>query len=437
MSAEKKGGVDESRYRMETQLIYGRDFTPKWNYQHHVIPPLSSSVIYRLDSVERGAEGFVEFANPEYLSEDRDPIYIYDRLGEPNKDMLEENLAHVERGETAVTFSAGMGAISSVLGVLTKAGEEIVANGTLYGCTYSLLKNWFPRWNVKTTFVDLKNVENLKNAVTDKTRVVYFESPSNPTLEVIDVAETRKAIDEINETRGEEEKIHIVVDNTFATPYCQRPLEHGAHFVVHSLTKGIGGFGADMGGVVVGPRKWKDRILLFRKDLGAVMSPKAAWPVLTYGLSTLHLRLSRMVKSAWKLAEFLETRDEIEYVNYPGLKSYHRHDIAKKQMLDFEGEFAPGALLFFGLKGETNEEKKERGRRFMNYAAENAYTLTLAVSLGHTRTLIEHPASMTHSMIPTEELVEAGVDPGGVRIALGLENVDDLIQDVERCLEAV
>ena len=234
-----ENGVDEYRYSMETRVIYGKNISKKWDYAHHVTAPLTSSVIFRLDSVERGAEGFSEFANPNFMGEESEPIYIYDRLGEPNKDLLEENLAFIENGETAVCFSTGMGAISAVLGILTKSGDEIISHRTLYGCTFSLLNNWYPKFNIKNTPVDLTDLEAFRDSLSSATRVVYFETPANPSLDIIDIHEIKSIIDEFNEKRPENEKIYIVVDNTFATPYCQRPINFGADFVVHSLTKGI------------------------------------------------------------------------------------------------------------------------------------------------------------------------------------------------------
>ncbi len=434
---EQIDSVDDTKYSMDTHLIYGKNFTKKWDYSHHVLPPISSSVIYRLDSVERGAEGFHEFANSPVTGENAMPIYIYDRLGEPNKDILEENLAYVEKGEMAVTFATGMGAIAGILGMLTKTGDEIIAHQTLYGCTYSLLTNWYPRYNIKTIFVDLTNPQNIKNVVTAKSRIIYFESPANPNLDIIDIGEIRKIADELNKNRSEAERIKIIVDNTFATPYCQRPIELGANFSINSLTKGIGGFGTDMGGVVIGKKKYHDMLLLYRKDFGAVLNNKSAWTVNTYGLPTLHLRIQRQMNSAMKIAEFLSTHPQIKFVNYPGLPSNKFYEVARKQMRDFDGNFAPGSLIYFVLKGSTPEESKEFGRRFMNYAAKNAYTMTLAVSLGHTRSLIEHPASMTHSMVPLEKLMESGIDPGGIRLAIGLENVNDILSDLKDCLKAI
>lgn len=429
--------VDDTKYSMQTHLIYGKNSSAKWDYSHHVVAPLSSSVIFRLDSVERGAEGFQEFAHTDYADEKAQPIYIYDRMGEPNKDLLEENLAYVEKGEMAVTYATGMGAISAILGTLTKSGDNIVTHKTLYGCTFSLLTNWYPRYNINYTPADLTGAFNLEAAIKPETKVVYFESPANPNLDLIDIAEVRNIVDKFNETRSPEGQIYIVVDNTFATPFCQRPIELGAHFSIHSLTKGIGGFGTDMGGVIIGPQKFHDRLLLYRKDFGAALGTKAAWTVLTYGLPTLHLRQSKQVKSAQRIAEFLVSHPKIEFVNYPGLPGHKYFNIAKKQMKDFDGSFAPGSLIYFALKGSSVEEQKESGRKFMNYAAQNAYTMTLAVSLGHTRTLIEHPASMTHSMVPAEKLRESGIDPGGIRLAIGLENPDDILMDLEDCLNQI
>jgi cystathionine beta-lyase/cystathionine gamma-synthase len=277
----------------------------------------------------------------------------------------------------------------------------------------------------------------LNKSITEKTRVIYFETPANPNLDVIDIGKIRKLVDKINSKREEENKIIIVVDNTFATPFSQRPIELGSDFTVHSLTKGIGGFGTDMGGVVIGKKKYKGALLLYRKDFGGVLNTRSAWSILTYGLPSLALRQKHQIKSSLKIAEYLEKHQKVNFVRYPGLKSHPQYNIAKKQMRDFDGNFAPGSLIFFALKGKTPKQTKEYGRKLMNFAAKNAYTMTLAVSLGHTRTLIEHPASMTHSVVPPEKLNERGIDAGGVRLAIGLENVDDILYDLEKSLKAI
>jgi len=425
------------KYSKETHLIYGKAFTTKWDYNHHVVPPVSSSTTFRLDSVERGALGFSEFGHFSELPDSEPPIYIYDRLGEPNKEILEENLAAAESGETAVTFASGMAAISGIFGILTKSGDEIVAHKTLYGCTFSLLNNWYPRYNIKTVKVDLTNPNNLDEAITDKTKVVYFETPANPNLELIDIEAIVKKVAEYNKNRSEENQIKVVVDNTFATPFCQRPLEWGVDFVVHSLTKNIGGFGTDIGGVVIGKKKYRDILMLYRKDFGGVLSSKSAWPIMVYGLPSLAIRMIREIDNAMKVAQFLAQHPKVEFVNYPGLPSFKFYELAKKQMRDFHGNFAPGNMIYFALKGNTPEEGREKGRAMMNYIAQNAYTLTLAVSLGHVRTLIEHPGSMTHSMIPAEEQIKEGIDPAGIRMSIGLETADDIIKDLEDALNQV
>ena len=203
---KKKNIVDDTKYSMDTHLIYGKSVSDSWDYSHHVTAPISSSTTFRLDSVERGAQGFMQFANTEQLG-DNAPIFIYDRLGEPNKDMLEENLAYVEKGETAVSFATGMGAISAILGVLTKSGDQIITHTTLYGCTISLFNNWYPKYNIKVTPIDLTQPKNIINALTDKTKVVYFETPANPNLGIVDIREVAKILREINETRNEEYQI--------------------------------------------------------------------------------------------------------------------------------------------------------------------------------------------------------------------------------------
>ena len=432
----KETEFDYSKYSMDTLLINGRNFSNKWDYNHHVTAPISSSTTFKLDTVERGADGFLQFAQTEAHGKEA-PILIYDRLGEPNKDMLEENLAYVEKGEMAVTFTSGMGAISGILGVLTRSGDEIITHTTLYGCTISLFTNWYPRLNIGVNTVDLTNLDSIKSVLTENTKVIYFETPANPNMDIIDIISMRKLVDEINKDRTPEKKVTIVVDNTFATSYCQRPIELGADFTVHSLTKGMGGFGTDMGGVVIGKNKYRDALLLYRKDFGCVLTPKSAWSILTYGLPSLAVRQSHQVKSAIKIAEYLENHPKVEFVKYPGLKSHPQHKKAKEQMIDFNGEFAPGSLIYFTLKGNNAEETKENGRKLMNYVAENAYTMTLAVSLGHTKTLIEHPASMTHSVVPANKLEERGMDAGGVRLAIGLENSKDIINDLEESLKII
>jgi methionine-gamma-lyase len=433
---EKKS--DKLHHSLEAQLIYGRMDDPLWDYSHHLLPPISASATFRLDSAQRGAQGFTEFAHrtDEVNVKSKAPIYIYDRLGEPNKDMLEENLACAEGGDVAVTFASGMAAISGVLGMLTGAGSEVIAHKVLYGCTYSLLTNWYPRQKIGVKFVDFSNPAEVAAAITRKTRVLYMESPVNPTMRLVDFCAIAKIAGTANAGRAAEDRLYTVVDSTFASPFCQRPISLGMDFVVHSLTKAIGGFGTDVGGVVVGPRWSYDRLMLYRKDFGGILSAKSAWPVLVVGLPSLAVRMRQMQVTAQKVAEFLEQRPEIERVMYPGLPSFPQAELARRQMVDFDGAFAPGAMIYFVMKGTSPQDSLRRAERFINHVAQEAYCITLAVSLGNIRTLIEHPGSMTHSAIPADEQVEKGVDPGGVRLALGLEKPEDIIADLAKSLDA-
>ena len=424
-------------YRMRTHLIHGNYASKKWDYNHHVVPPISSSATYRLSSAHRGAQGFFEFAGESTDFVQHVPIYIYDRLDEPTRGMLEENLAYAEGGEMCVTFATGMAAISGVLGMLCTSGHEIVAHQILYGCTYSLTTHWLPRYGIQTKFANLQNAEALREAITPKTRVVYFETPVNPDLSLIDIAAVRRVVDTCNQNRPPEKQIKIVVDNTFATPYCQRPIALGADFSVHSLTKDIGGFGTDMGGAVIGPQSFYSPLLLYRKDFGGVLSPKNAWNILVYGLPTLSTRMVNQQKTAHRVARFLREHPKVARVVYPGLESHPQFEVAQKQMLNYEGKFSPGAMIYFVLKNGAASNAGERGEKFIDYVADHAYSITLAVSLGQIKTLIESPYSMTHSALPDEEKRRFGMEPGGIRLAVGLEDWHDLIEDLREALEQV
>jgi cystathionine beta-lyase/cystathionine gamma-synthase len=229
--------------------------------------------------------------------------------------------------------------------------------------------------------------------------------------------------------------MYTICDNTFATPVCQRPVEYGIDIVVHSLTKGISGFGTDMGGIVVASEHLNTTLKLYRKDFGAALSPKAAWPVLVYGLPTLPVRMQQMQQTAIRLAEFLHDHPQVSKVRYPGLADDPDHAIAKTQMLGYDGQFMPGSMLHFTLKDEPGSNRLAEA--FIDYAAANSYCMTLAVSLGQVKTLIESPRSMTHSTIPPEEQLKAGIEPGGIRLSIGIEDCDDLLRDLKACFDHV
>lgn len=445
-ASHRYGGVAtpvEERYSPSTVLVHGKFLSKHWDYSDHIVPPISASAAYRLESVGRGAAGFLEFANPEFNRTRQAPIYIYDRLDEPTRGMLEESLALAEGGQRALAFATGMAAISAALGVLLRAGDRVVAHRTLYGCTYSLFANWYPRYGIEVDLVDFRDLAAVRRALEPaNVMAAYFETPANPTLDLIDIAAVVREVRRVNARRAarkrgrKHRRIYTVVDNTFATPFCQRPLGMGIDLVVHSLTKNLGGFGTDMGGAVIGPTLLEPDLLLYRKDYGAPLAPRSAWPVLAYGLPSLHLRVKEQTASALQLARFLERHPRVARVAYPGLPSHPQAAIARRQMRDPEGRFAPGTLVYFVLKGEPREARR-RGARMMDHIAKRSLAITLAVSLGQVRTLIEHPASMTHAPVPPEEQKRAGIDPGGVRISLGVEDVKDIIRDLKEALARI
>src|ERR1043165_3323070 len=241
--------------------------------------------------------------------------------------MLEERLSFVEEGGCCVTFSTGMAAIAAALGVTVRAGDEIVAHHALYGCTYSLLTNWMPRMGVRVRYVDLTRPATIGQMLGKKTRAGLYETPVNPTLELIDIA----AVSAACRKRG----VISIVDNTFATPFCQRPLTHGADVVAHSLTKNICGFGTDMGGAVITNAGRESDLLLYRKDFGGVLSPKNAWPILVYGLPSLELRMRKEEQNALEVARFLESHPKVARVSFPGLETFPQSALARRQMTAF------------------------------------------------------------------------------------------------------
>jgi cystathionine beta-lyase/cystathionine gamma-synthase len=416
---------------LESFLIHGRHFTEKWDFRHHIIPPQSSSVTYRLDRTERGAKGFQEYASGQ--AHKTHPIYIYDRLDEPTRGMLEDELAGIEGGDFCVAFATGMAAIAAALGVVLKSGDRVVAHKTLYGCTYSLITNWFPKLKISHTLCDMRDPAALAAAIDDSTRVLYLETPVNPTLELIDLEAVRKVADRVNAKRPDDRQVLVIVDNTFATPYCQRPIELGADIVVHSLTKNIGGYGTDMGGCVIGPHELEGQVLLYRKDFGAALAPKSAWPILVYGLPTLPLRLRRQMQTALEVARFLHGHPKVARVVYPGLENHPQFALAKRQMVTPEGEFAPGNMIYFETV-EKDPAQPHNNIKVVDWIARKAYTLTLAVSLGQLRTLIENPGAMTHAAVPEDKRREGGISPAGIRLSIGIESAADIIRDLEQGL---
>lgn len=364
--------------------------------------PIYQTSTFVFDSAAQGAARFA-------LEEEG---YIYSRLGNPTNAALEEKMRVLESGEAALVTASGISAISTTILTMCGQGDHIVASDTLYGCTYALLSHTLPKFGIEVTFVRANDPENIKAAMKPNTKMVYVETPANPTLAMIDL----KAAANVAHEGG----AMLVVDNTFMSPYCQRPLELGADIVVHSVTKYINGHGDVIGGVIVGPADFlvSARLVGVKDITGGVMSPFNAWLTLR-GLKTLHIRMERHCANAMKVAKYLESNPHIESVFYPGLPSHPQHELAKKQMSNF------GGMISFEIKGGI-----EAGRKVMD----SVQLCLLAVSLGDTETLIQHPASMTHSPVPAEERLKAGITDGLIRISVGLETPEDIIEDLEQAI---
>ena len=369
--------------------------------------PIYQTSTFYFDSCEQGGRRFAG----------EEGGYIYTRLGNPTTTVLENKIAALEGGEACAAASSGMGAISSCLWSIAGAGKHIIADETLYGCTFALLSHGMTQYGVEVTFTDLSKLENLTANLRENTVAVYLETPANPNLKITDIELLAKAAHEYNP------EILVVCDNTFASPALQNPLKLGADVVVHSATKYLNGHGDVIAGFVVGSAEFITKVKMFGlKDMtGATLGPFESWLILR-GLKSLEIRVERHTASAKKIAEYLYNNDEVEHVNYPGLPTHPGHEIAKRQMKDF------GGMISFEIKGG-----KEAGMKFCNALK----LCTIAVSLGDAETLIEHPASMTHSTYGPEDLKAAGISAGLIRLSVGLENADDIIADMQQAFDSI
>ncbi len=367
-------------------------------------PPLYLSSTYTFPTVEDGSARFAgEQAG-----------FVYSRVGNPTTALLEARLADLEGGEAALVTASGQGATTSLLWTLLAPGDEIIADKTLYGCTFGFLNHGLAKFGVRVTHVDMTDPANLAAAINPATRVVFFESPANPNMRLIDIA----AVTDIARRHGAK----TVVDNTYCTPYLQRPIELGADFVLHSATKYLGGHGDLLAGAVVGPKETLDQVRFYGlKDMtGAVLSSQDAFLVLR-GLKTLALRMDRHCASAQAVAEFLAGHAKVAAVHYPGLAQFPQFDLGRRQMAQ------PGGMIAFELAAGI-----DAGRRFMNALQ----VFTRAVSLGDAESLAQHPASMTHSFYTPEQRAHHLIGEGLVRLSVGLEDAVDLLDDLRQALAA-
>ena len=337
--------------------------------------------------------------------------YMYTRYGNPTIHALEEKLAALEGGEVALATATGMAAISTAILGFIKAGDHVVAARSLYGAAYNFLNKKLPRMGASATFVQSTCVADFEKAIQPNTRLIYFETPSNPVLEILDIG----ALARLGQSHG----IPTMIDNTFASPALQQPLKLGVTVVVHSATKYLCGHGDAMGGAIIGPKDYISELVHeVIRDFGGVISPFNAWLILR-GIRTLHLRVPAHCANAERIAEFLDQHPKVEHVNYPGLKNNPGHATAMKQMKAF------GAMLSFEVKGGY-----EGGKRVMD----GVKIFARAASLGDTRSLIVHSASTSHRAVPREQRLAIGITDGLVRLSVGVEAAEDLIQDLDEAL---
>ncbi|MEO0092314.1 MAG: PLP-dependent aspartate aminotransferase family protein [candidate division WOR-3 bacterium] len=390
------------RRNIATEVVHGKQILGD-NLTRALSVPIYQSAVFTFESAEAGADIFAK----------KKKGYFYTRLGNPTIEAFEEKMAYVEEGESACAFASGMAAISGTLLSVCNKGDEVIAVYPIYGCTYSLLVDVLPKWDIKVKWAKADNfLNNLKKQISPKAKIILIETPVNPTIDIIDIKETAKI--------AHQNKLLLAVDNTFASFYNQKPLKHGADIVIYSATKYISGHGDTVGGIVIGRKDFinymKDYII---RDLGGIISPFNAW-LLLRGLRTMAVRMQAHNYNGRKVAEFLEKHPKVAWVKYPGLKSHPQYNIAQKQMTDFS------SMIAFELKGG-----RTAGRKLMN----NVKLCVCAVSLGDCATLIEHPASMTHSSYSKRALEESGISEGLVRLSVGIEYYQDIIDDLRQALD--
>jgi len=385
---------------IETDIVHGGQHPDESTGA--ISPPIYQTSTFAFRNAEHGAR----------LFKNEEEGYIYTRLGNPTINLLASKIALLETAESGFVFASGLAAIFATVMTLTKSGDHILSDSTIYGGTFKLFNNVLPRCGIEVTYVDASRYADLEKSIRPNTKMLLIESPANPTLKIIDIsrcAETTKKYG-----------IALCVDNTFATPYLQQPIKLGADIVVHSATKYLGGHGDTIGGVVVGRNEFIDMMgKNVAKEIGATISPFNAWLILR-GVKTLAARMDKHCKNAMVVAQYLKKHSKVEKVYYPGLPSHPGHEIAKGQMHDF------GGMVGFDMKGG-----KEAGKILMN----SVKLCTLAVSLGDVDTLIEHPASMTHAVYSEHDFEKAGINPGFVRLSVGIENAEDIIEDLRQAFE--
>lgn len=335
---------------------------------------------------------------------------LYSRFSNPNTTEFVDKICKLEGAESGYAFATGMAAIFSTFAALLNSGDHIVSARSVFGSTHSLFTKYLPKWNINTSYFKVNEIDKIESLIQPNTKILYAESPTNPAVDIIDLYVLGKIAKKHN--------LLLIIDNCFATPYLQQPIKYGADLVIHSATKLIDGQGRVLGGVTVGRSDLIQEIYLFSRNTGPALSPFNAW-VLSKSLETLHVRVDRHCDNALKLAKFLESHENVNFVKYPFLKSHPQYVVAKKQMK------LGGNIVAFEVKGGI-----EAGRRFLN----NIKLASLSANLGDTRTIVTHPASTTHSKLAEEDRLEVGITDGLVRVSVGLEHIDDIINDLDQAL---
>lgn len=338
---------------------------------------------------------------------------LYSRFSNPNTTEFVNKIVAMEGAESGYAFATGMSAIFSTFGTLLNAGDHIVSCRSVFGSTHTLFTKYLPKWNIKTSYFRVNEVDGLEGLIQPNTKILYAESPTNPAVDILDLALLGKI--------AKKHDLLLVIDNCFATPYLQNPIKFGADLVIHSATKLIDGQGRVLGGVTVGRADLIREIYLFSRNTGPAMSPFNAW-ILSKSLETLVVRVEKHCENALKVAEFLEQHNNINWVKYPFLKSHPQYEIAERQMK------YGGNIVAFEIKGGI-----EAGKKFLN----TIKLCSLSANLGDTRTIVTHPASTTHSKLSVEDRLEVSITDGLVRISVGLENVSDVINDLNQALESM
>ncbi|HDR7797384.1 methionine gamma-lyase [Bacillus tropicus] len=381
---------------METALIH-HGYTSE-EHKGSLTPPLFQTSTFTFETAQQGEASFAGV----------DPSYIYSRLGNPTVKLFEERMVALEGGEEALAFGSGMAAISATLIGFLKAGDHIICSNGLYGCTYGFLEVLEEKFMITHSFCDMETEADIENKIRPNTKLIFVETPINPTMKLIDL----KQVIRVAKRNG----LLVIVDNTFCSPYLQRPLELGCDAVVHSATKYIGGHGDVVAGVTICKTKaLAEKIRPMRKDIGGIMAPFDAW-LLLRGLKTLAVRMDRHCDNAEKIVSFLKNHDAVEGVWYP------EGELASRQMK------RGGGVISFSIKGG-----KEETQAFIN----DLHFITIAVSLGDTETLIQHPATMTHAAIPAELRQEMGIYDNLIRLSVGLESWEDIVSDLEQALKKI